>query len=147
MFTLTKHVRKKYQPNYNHVKHWIKLALQDDYQTVAIGVVIVNEEDSQKYNHHYRNCDYPTNVISLEYKESRDNYLMLVGEIILCDKIIAAEALSQGKPVITHYAHMIIHGVLHLQGYDHQNNKDALKMEALEIEIMDKLGFPNPYSE
>ena len=71
--------------------------------------------------------------------------MLLQGELILCDDIVAAEAIAQNKDILSHYAHLILHGMLHLQGMDHINDADAVVMESLEIELMSKLGFANPY--
>lgn len=105
----------------------------------------MTEEESAQLNYNYRNKNYPTNVISLEYSESRDEYAHLYGELILCDSIIVKEAVEQNKSVAAHYAHMIIHGILHLQGLEHDTDEKAEYMENLETQIMQKLGLTNPY--
>lgn len=144
-FSLNKEVRRVHQPKRAEVAKLIKSSLQLAYKNVSLAVIITSKERSSELNLAYRNIDSPTNVISLEYKDMREEYGFLTGELILCDDIILAEAIKQNKPVSTHYAHLIIHGVLHLQGFDHYDDKTATVMESLEIEIMHKLGFANPY--
>lgn len=144
-FSLTKEVRRGHQPKRAEVAKLIKSSLQLAYKNVSLAIIITSKARSAELNLAYRNIASPTNVISLEYKDMRDEYGFLMGEIILCDDIIIAEASKQNKPISTHYAHLIIHGILHLQGFDHYDDQTAKVMESLEIEIMDKLGFANPY--
>ncbi|MFN8770034.1 MAG: rRNA maturation RNase YbeY [Neisseriaceae bacterium] len=142
---LHKQVKRLYQPKRKNCLFWIQKSLIKEYNLVSIDILIVSKEQSLQLNSKYRNRNSPTNVISLEYNESRDKYNMLCGELILCDGIIVDEAIDQNKDIMLHYAHMIIHGVLHLQGLDHQNDEDANYMEQLEIDIMQQCGFVNPY--
>ena len=143
--SLSKQVRRAYQPKKNDVAKWIKSTLLKPYSSVYIEIVIVDKIISQQLNYEYRGKDYATNVISLEYAQSRDQFMLLQGELILCDDIIVEEAIAQNKEVLSHYAHLILHGMLHIQGMDHIHDADAVTMESLEIELMDKLGFANPY--
>ena len=144
--SLSKQVRRDHQPKKQDIVKWIKSTLLKPYTSVYVEVIIVDKSMSQKMNLEYRGKDYPTNVISLEYAESRDKFMLLQGELILCDDVIAEEAKAQNKDVFAHYAHLIIHGMLHLQGMDHIVESDAVVMESLEIELMNKLGFANPYA-
>jgi probable rRNA maturation factor len=145
-FSLTKEVRRSYQPKRQQVEAWIKASLIDSYNNVSVNVIIVPEQRSQELNLAYRNKDKPTNVISLEYPDSSHiGYHALMGELILCDAVIVQEAELQGKSILAHYAHMVIHGMLHLQGLDHETVDCAKKMEALEISIMAQFEFSNPY--
>lgn len=127
------------------VKLWLINALVKDYINTYIDISIVSSSTSQKLNKEYRGIDKATNVIALEYADTRDNFTILTGELILCDSIVRAEANEQGKSILDHYAHMIIHGMLHLQGLDHLTKNDATKMEKLEIKILHELGINNPY--
>lgn len=146
-FSLTKEIRRVYQPKRKQVESWVKSSLSRAYHNVSINIVIVSQERSQELNLAYRGMDKPTNVISLAYPDSNiAGYHALLGEIILCDAVIIDEAKLQKKSIIEHYAHMIIHGMLHLQGYDHITDEDAQSMETLEISIMKILGFNNPYT-
>lgn len=144
-FSLTKQVRRIHQPKRADIKNWLISSLIKHYNIVYIDVIIVSKKASQEINNTYRQKDYPTNVISLEYEQTRDDFAILNGEIVLCDEVIVQEAREQNKPVLEHYAHMVIHGILHLQGFDHIEGKKAQEMENLETKIMQKLGFSDPY--
>jgi len=106
-----------------------------------ITIRIVSEKDSAKLNQQYRKIDKPTNILSFLIESNP-----LVGDLILCHPIIKDEAKEQNKEIISHYAHLVIHGYLHLLGYDHENDKEAIEMEAKEIRALGRLGFPNPYT-
>ncbi|HLX52623.1 MAG TPA: rRNA maturation RNase YbeY [Aquella sp.] len=142
--SLTKYVRKPYQPKLNQVKSYIRQSLVKKFNALNIDVVIVSAEVSRELNLKYRGRDYPTNVISLEDRSTREEFNILQGELILCDEIIVDEAKIITN-IEAHYAHMMVHGVLHLQGFDHIQDGDALQMEDLEVQILKKLGFDNPY--
>lgn len=140
--SLTKMVRRPYQPHLHLLKSYIKKSLIKNYNSVSIQVVIVSSKLSHELNLRYRDSNRPTNVISLEDQTTREQFGILQGEIILCDEIIVSEA----KDIKAHYAHMIIHGMLHLQGFDHIEDEDALAMEDLEVRILKRFGFNNPYT-
>tara|TARA_B100000780_G_C20904751_1_gene360103 strand:- start:44 stop:493 length:450 start_codon:yes stop_codon:yes gene_type:complete len=110
-------------------------------QKSFITIRLVSENDSAELNKKYRKIDKPTNVLSFLIDDSP-----LTGDLILCHPIIKEEARDQNKDIISHYAHLVIHGYLHLLGYDHENDKEAKKMEAKEIGVLSKHGFPNPYT-
>lgn len=138
--SLTKCVRRAYQPKLNQVKSYIKHSLIKKYNVLVIEVSIVSAKSSGELNLKYRNRDYPTNVISLEYRNTQEKFNMLQGELILCDEIIVNEA-NGVEDIARHYAHMIIHGVLHLQGFDHVKDDEAVQMENSEARILRELGF------
>jgi probable rRNA maturation factor len=144
-FSLTKRIRRDYQPNKTLVNRWLRKSLINSYKNVYIDISIVNSETSKTLNYQYRHKNYPTNIISLEYVNSRDSFAMLTGELILCDEIILHEAREQKKSILDHYAHMLVHGMLHLQGLDHIVEADALYMEQLEIDILSQFAIKNPY--
>ncbi len=104
-------------------------------------------DDMQHLNASTRKKDKPTNVLSFTYGQSSHNNTLFLGDIMLCPAVIAEEALAQGKSESQHSTHLLVHGLLHLLGYDHENAEDALKMEQREISILAKLGHPNPYEE
>ena len=106
-----------------------------------ITIRIVSTDESKNLNHIYRKKKYPTNVLSFLIHDEPH----LIGDIVLCAPIVEKEALDQNKNLEAHYAHLIIHGALHLYGYDHENKKDADIMEAKEIKILKELGYKNPY--
>lgn len=145
--SLSRYLKQDHQPSRPEILKYIRRALTTRYQNVMITIDIVDKEQSQELNLAYRHLNKPTNVISLEYPDTRDAFNMLTGELILCDDIIVAEANQQGKSIAAHYAHMIIHGVLHLQGYDHLEDGEAEEMEQLEVQILHSLNFNNPYLE
>jgi probable rRNA maturation factor len=103
---------------------------------------IVNETESKTLNGRYRRKDQPTNVLSFSYSQPG-----LLGDLVICAPVVAREAREQNKDARAHWAHMVVHGCLHLQGHDHENQKEAEAMEALEVRILEKLGFNNPYLE
>lgn len=145
IISVLKQYKKLHQPKVVEIKSWVRHAILKKYNNVSINIIIVNKEDSQRLNLQYRNKNNSTNVISLEYAETRDSFNILSGELILCDEVIVKEAIEQNKSIIAHYAHMIVHGILHIQGLDHQDENEAKYMESQEIKIMQQLQFPNPY--
>jgi len=110
-------------------------------KNAEITIRIVDSEESKSLNNMYRKKNYSTNVLSFLV----DDTSHLIGDIVLCAPVIEKEAFEQAKSIEAHYAHLIIHGALHLYGYDHENKKDADMMEAKEIKILSGLGFKNPY--
>ena len=110
-------------------------------KNAEITIRIVDNDESINLNNIYRKKKYPTNILSFLV----DDEVHLIGDIVLCAPVIEKEALEQSKKIEAHYAHLIIHGALHLYGYDHENKKDADIMEAKEIKILTKLGYKNPY--
>ncbi len=123
-------------------RRWAKAALRGD---VAAALRIVDAEEGRALNRDYRGKDYATNVLTFEYGPDPETGV-LTGDIVLCAPVVAKEAKDQGKPLAAHYAHLTVHGMLHLQGYDHETGQaDALAMEAVESFIMQVLGFPDPY--
>jgi len=131
---------------------WVSAALVDRQknQAVEMTIRIVDLQESQQLNGDYRNKDKPTNVLSFEFEQppglaDLGEALPYLGDLAICAEVVALEAAAQHKTVESHWAHMIVHGTLHLQGYDHINDDDADMMEGLEIKIMQGLGFANPY--
>lgn len=122
------------------IKKWVKSA------TTLGGIItlrFVNAAEGKKLNFAFRQKDYATNVLTFPYELSKE---ALVADIIFCLPVLQKEAKEQGKLLKAHLAHLIVHGCLHAQGHDHEVARDAKKMEALEIEILQKLGITNPYS-
>lgn len=121
------------------VARWIRHALQSDAE---ITVRIVDTEEGQTLNRDYRGKDYATNVLTFDYTQAP----YVTADLVLCAPVVAREAQEQGKTLQAHYAHLLVHGTLHAQGYDHETNqRDALEMEALEILLLGALGYDNPY--
>ena len=121
------------------VARWIRHALAHDGE---ITVRIVDAEEGQALNRNYRQRDYATNVLTFDY--SREP--VVTADLVLCAPVVAKEAKESKKTLQAHYAHLLVHGTLHAQGWDHETNeRDALEMEALEILLMGSLGYANPY--
>lgn len=126
-------------PNKAQFRKWARNALRIDAE---IALRIVDEEEGRILNRDYRGKDYATNVLTFPLSEEP----CLVGDIILCAPVVAAEAAAQNKSLHAHYAHLTVHGVLHLHGYDHETEPQAELMEGLETEIVMRMGYPDPYS-
>jgi probable rRNA maturation factor len=124
------------------VAKWIKSALFADGE---LTLRFVDADEGRLLNRTYRGKDYATNVLTFAYAESADE--PVTGDIVVCCPVIEREAAEQGKALEAHYAHMIVHGTLHAQGYDHEHEDEAREMEALETDILGGLGFADPYAE
>ncbi len=125
------------------LRRWVKAAL---FFPAQINLRFVDAEEGRQLNLEYRQKDYATNVLTFAYTEDEDAE-ETQADIILCTEVLQREAQEQNKSVIEHCAHLVVHGVLHAQGYDHEDDAEAEEMEGLEIEILGKLGFANPYQE
>ena len=111
----------------------------------ALGVRIVGATEAASLNSRFRHKHYPTNVLSFPFEAPPGVRSELLGDLVICAPVVRREARAQGKPLRAHWAHMIVHGILHLRGYDHGNRQDAAAMENREIRILKDLGFTNPY--
>lgn len=114
-------------------------------KTFELTIRLVNVEESQQLNSQYRQKDKPTNVLSFPFEVPDGIELNLLGDLVVCVQVVEQEAKEQNKALFDHWAHMIIHGCLHLLGYDHINDDDAEEMEALEIKVLAELAISNPY--
>ncbi len=133
-------------PDEESIKRWVSAVIGSKEGDTELSVRIVDEPEGKKLNETYRGATGPTNVLSFPFDEKTPEPLPLIGDIVVCAPVVAREAQQQNKDLTAHWAHMIIHGVLHLLGYDHQNDSEAAIMETLETEIMQKLGFAPPYA-
>ncbi|WP_457667339.1 rRNA maturation RNase YbeY [Thiolapillus sp.] len=125
---------------------WTQAALQQK-EDVSVVIRIVDEDESRQLNLEYRGKDKPTNVLSFPFEAPPEVPSRHLGDLVICAPVVAEEAVRQGKPLRHHWAHMVVHGMLHLQGYDHLNEEEAARMESLEIEILQNGGIPDPYRE
>ncbi|HSG60951.1 MAG TPA: rRNA maturation RNase YbeY [Pseudomonadales bacterium] len=133
-------------PDEESFRRWATAALAEQSHPREMTIRLVNEEEIRQLNRDYRGKDYATNVLSFEVDLPPELDLPLLGDIIICPGVVRREAIEQHKPLDAHWAHMVIHGTLHLQGYDHINDSDAEVMESLEIAIMKQLGYADPYN-
>jgi probable rRNA maturation factor len=124
-------------------RHWVARCIRHALQSEAqITVRIVDADEGRALNHSYRSKDYATNVLTFEYARQP----LVQADLVLCAPFIAAEAREQGKTLRAHYAHLLVHGTLHAQGWDHETSEtDAVAMEAQEVRILARLGLRNPY--
>ncbi len=130
------------------LKKWCKAALvQQKIKTAEVCIRIVGKKESAQLNKTYRHKQGATNILSFPSDEaSVRNKSALLGDLVICASLLRKEAKEQHKTEKAHWAHLVVHGTLHLLGFDHIKNKDAIKMEALEIKILCQLGFDNPYN-
>ena len=132
-------------------RKWVAAALEGRIREADLAIRIVDEKEGRALNHHYRGKDYATNVLSFpaELPEGlpKGVKLPLLGDLVLCAPVVAREAKDQGKPANAHYAHLTVHGCLHLLGWDHEDAREAEAMEQLEREILASLGLPDPYMD
>jgi probable rRNA maturation factor len=122
------------------VRRWVKAA---QFAPAELTIRFVDAAEGQVLNREYRHKDYATNVLTFAYSEDTEGPVQ--ADIILCTDVLEKEAKEQKKSLEAHCAHLIVHGVLHAQGYDHMDEEEAEEMEGIETEIVTKLGFPNPY--
>ena len=125
-------------PNRGEVRKWVRAT---DPGAAELTVRFVDAAEGRMLNAQYRGKDYATNVLTFPYAREP----LLCGDLVLCLPVVLREATAQGKAPAAHFAHLVVHGMLHLQGYDHENGADARIMESLEREILARLGYPDPY--
>ena len=134
-------------PSDVQLQEWTTAALAHTQSDFELTIRLVDVVESQQLNKQYREKDKPTNVLSFPFDVPEGVELNLLGDIVICAQVVAQESLEQNKELHTHWAHMVTHGCLHLLGYDHISDSDAAEMESLEIKILAKQGFNNPYHE
>jgi probable rRNA maturation factor len=142
-------------PAKERFQEWVELVLQgndknsgkDSDRETELSIRLVDENESQTLNHDYRGKDYPTNVLSFPMDIPEGIPVNLLGDLVICAPVVIKEAQEQNKTEEAHWAHLVIHGTLHLLGYDHIDDAQAEQMESLEIQLIQSLGYPNPYLE
>jgi len=132
-------------PNESDILNWLNTTISQFQPQAEVTVRIVDEAESQQLNRDYRGKDKPTNVLSFPFESPPGVELDLLGDLIICRQVVEREADEQSKPLMAHWAHMVVHGSLHLLGYDHIEDDEAEEMESLETEIMQSMGFQDPY--
>ena len=128
-------------------QRWLDAAILPFQEEAEVTIRLVDEAESNELNLTYRGKDKPTNVLSFPFECPPGVELPLLGDLVICRQVVEREANEQGKPLMAHWAHMVVHGSLHLLGYDHIEDGEAEEMEALEVEFMAALGFENPYQD
>jgi len=133
-------------PKPAQLKKWVESSLLTVFEQLEQSIRVVGENESRSLNQKYRSIDRPTNVLSFP---SESNYLdyECLGDLVICAPVVVAEARQQDKSPEAHWAHLVVHGMLHLQGCDHESELEAGKMEDLEIKILSTLGYSNPYND
>lgn len=133
-------------PTKTDFKRWIKAALPKTDQTIEVTVRIVDSEEIKSLNNYYRGKNKATNVLAFPFAVPKGIDSQLLGDLVICAPIVEKEAIKQNKFAQAHWAHLTIHGILHLLGYEHDTDKNAAIMETKEIACLQQLGFTNPYS-
>lgn len=132
-------------PNESSIKKWAQTALKGFTQQGSLSIRVADLAEMTDLNETYRHKTGPTNVLSFPMELPEEIGESILGDIIICAPVVEREAHEQGKTTESHWAHLVIHGVLHLLGYDHINEADAQEMESLETKLMNELGYPDPY--
>lgn len=132
-------------PTEDEIKHWITQALSGFKTEASLAIRLVDENEMRQINLQYRNKDKTTNVLSFPCQLPEPLKQEQLGDILICAPVVIQEAQAQHIPVEHHWAHLVVHGTLHLLGYDHEQPDEAERMEALETQILNCLGYPDPY--
>jgi probable rRNA maturation factor len=129
-------------PARRSIERWVGAALE---RRAAVTIRFVGRREGRALNRQFRGRDYATNVLTFVYRDAGDRDAALAGDVVLCAPVVAEEARAQHKPLRAHYAHLVMHGVLHLQGYDHERPREAAAMERRETALLAALGYADPY--
>ena len=132
-------------PQADAIRQWALQTLPDNKKNSELTIRVVDEAEITALNRQYRGKDGATNVLSFPYEAIAGVETDLLGDIVICAPVVASESVAQAMPLDAHWAHIVIHGVLHLLGYDHHQDDEAHRMEARETELLDSLGYANPY--
>jgi len=138
-------ISRKGLPAPRSFKRWAEAACKGRIKRADIAIRVVDEKEGRALNKHYRGKDYATNVLSFPAELPEGVTLPLLGDMVICAPVVLKEAAEQGKTPAAHFAHLTVHGVLHLLGLDHDNDREAEAMEAMEREVLAELGFQDPY--
>ncbi|CAM3653943.1 rRNA maturation RNase YbeY [Vibrio aquimaris] len=132
-------------PSFEDILLWLTSTVDKFQSQAEVTVRIVDDSESHQLNREYRGKDKPTNVLSFPFEAPIGIEMDLLGDLVICKQVVEQEAKEQSKPLMAHWAHMVVHGSLHLLGYDHIEDEEAEEMESLETEIMQSMGFDDPY--
>lgn len=127
------------------IRQWVLQALPEQRKDSELTIRVVDEAEITALNRRYRGKEGATNVLSFPYEAIPGVATDLLGDIVICAPVVASESVTQARPLDAHWAHIVIHGVLHLMGYDHHQDDEAHRMEVRETELLDSLGYANPY--
>ncbi|MEW6691512.1 MAG: rRNA maturation RNase YbeY [Pseudomonadota bacterium] len=130
-------------PDETSFTRWVREALGE--RATGLTLRLTDAAEMASLNQQYRGKAYATNVLSFPLEFPLESGIPYIGDIVICPEVVAREAAEQGKPLEAHYAHLTVHGVLHLLGYDHETEEEAVEMETLETHILARLGYPDPY--
>jgi probable rRNA maturation factor len=131
-------------PSKSDIEHWVESAVGDRREAVSMSLRIVNEAEAKQLNMRWRGIESPTNVLAFPC-DPPEHMPELLGDVVICAPIVLREAEVQAKPAGAHWAHLVVHGTLHLLGFDHETPQDALRMESLETAVLQSIGFADPY--
>lgn len=134
-------------PELSDLQNWATAAVGQRRAEAEISLLIVDEAEGAELNQQWRNKSGPTNVLSFPSDLPAELGLPLLGDLIICAPVVAREALEQKKSLNSHWAHMMVHGTLHLLGFDHIDDDQAEEMESLETDILARIGYPDPYQD
>lgn len=143
--TLQKMVSNTFIPSHYFLQKWVNQALSERTTATEVNIRLVNKKESSELNSTYRYKKGPTNILSFPFEPPPGLYSNSLGDLVICATLVNQQAKQQKKSRLAHWSHLIIHGCLHLIGYDHENPKDASTMETLEIKLLEDLGYENPY--
>ncbi len=139
--------KSKFIPDQQQFQNWVDAVLTDESQHSEIVIRVIDEDEMIEFNQQYRHKSGPTNILSFPFEAPDSVESDLLGDLLVCAPVIETESKQQKKTLENHWAHIIVHGVLHLIGYDHINDMDAEEMEALEVMILKTITINNPYEE
>ncbi len=139
-------VARKDLPAKSSIQRWARAALKGSRHSVALGVRIVGAKESATLNYRFRRKKYATNVLAFPYEAPPGLASDILGDVVICAAVVRREAAQQNKALRAHWAHMVVHGILHLRGFDHQHARDTGLMEKMEIRLLKELGFASPYT-
>ncbi len=132
-------------PSKSQLLEWLNAVIPQFQPQAELTIRIVDEKESHQLNYQYRGKDKPTNVLSFPFEAPPGIEIDLLGDLIICRQVVEQESKQQNKPLFAHWAHMVVHGSLHLLGYDHIEDDEAEEMESIETELVQSMGFEDPY--